>query len=105
MKEILLKYWIVWAIYLLFVNVLAFAMYGIDKKRALAGKDIKTGRSLKRRIPEADLLGAALAGGGIGAYIGMFVFHHKTKRVKFLVGVPVCLLIDCVIVILLCRVF
>lgn len=103
MKEIFLKYWAVFIIYLLLVNVLAFALYGIDKRKAVAGKDKKTGRSAKRRIPEAELLGVALAGGGIGAYIAMFLFRHKTKRIKFLVGVPVCILLDVLLVILLCR--
>lgn len=103
MKEIFLKYWAVFIIYLLLINVLAFALYGIDKKKAVAGKDKKTGRSAKRRIPEAELLGVALAGGGIGAYIAMFLFRHKTKRIKFLVGVPVCILLDVLLVILLCR--
>lgn len=103
MKEIFLKYWAVFIIYLLLINVLAFALYGIDKRKAVAGKDKKTGRSAKRRIPEAELLGVALAGGGIGAYIAMFLFRHKTKRIKFLVGVPVCILLDVLLVILLCS--
>lgn len=103
MKEIFFKYWAVFIIYLLLINVLAFALYGIDKRKAVAGKDKKTGRSAKRRIPEAELLGVALAGGGIGAYIAMFLFRHKTKRIKFLVGVPVCILLDVLLVILLCS--
>lgn len=103
MKDILIKYWAVWAIYLLLINILTFALYGIDKRKAVAGKDKKTGHSAKRRIPEAELLGAALAGGSIGAYIAMFVFRHKTKRIKFLAGVPVCFLLDVLVVILLCR--
>lgn len=101
MREFFIKYWAVWVIYLLLVNLLAFILYGIDKRKAVAGKDKKTGRSAKRRIPEAELLGVALAGGGIGSYIAMFVFHHKTKRIKFLVGVPVCLLLDILLIVLL----
>lgn len=104
MKDFLIKYWAVWVIYLLLINVLAFALYGIDKRKAVAGKDKKTGRSAKRRIPEAELLGVSLAGGGIGAYIAMFVFRHKTKRIKFLVGVPICFLLDVLLIILLSRI-
>lgn len=103
MREFFIKFWAVWVIYLLLVNLLAFALYGMDKRKAVAGKDKKTGRSAKRRIPEAELLGVALAGGGIGAYIAMFAFHHKTKRIKFLVGVPVCFLLDVLLVVLLFR--
>ena len=55
--------------YLCVVNAVAFLMYGMDKQKA------------KRRI--------AAAGGSIGAWIGMKTFHHKTKHLKFQIGVPV----------------
>lgn len=65
--------------YLLFINTLAFILYGIDKKRAVRNR---------RRIPESTLLWMARLGGGLGSWIGMFVFHHKKKHSKFLVRVP-----------------
>lgn len=61
------------------INIVAFAMYGIDKYRA---------RKQQHRIPEATLLGIALAGGALGAWIAMYVFRHKTRHVKFVLLVP-----------------
>ena len=71
-------------IYLVLVNVAAFAMYGIDKRKAI--KD-------QWRIPEKTLLLAAFFGGSFGAFTGMQLFHHKTKHWKFLLGVPACMIL------------
>ncbi|MBQ8565839.1 MAG: DUF1294 domain-containing protein [Bacteroidaceae bacterium] len=61
------------------INIVAFAMYGIDKYRA---------RKQQHRISEATLLGIALAGGALGAWIAMYTFRHKTRHVKFVLLVP-----------------
>lgn len=71
-------------VYLALANGIAFAMYGIDKRKAI--KD-------QWRIPEKTLLLAALLGGSFGAFLGMQVFHHKTKHWKFLLGVPACMIL------------
>lgn len=65
--------------YVVIVNVAAFLMYGIDKWNA---------KRDQRRIPEKTLLGIAAVGGSIGAYIGMQMFRHKTRKPKFYIGVP-----------------
>ena len=57
-------------------SVPAFAMYGIDKRQARAGR---------WRIPEAVLHALALVGGVVGAWIGRAVFRHKTREPVFLV--------------------
>ena len=75
-------------IYLLGVNLIAFAMYGIDKRKAV--KD-------QWRIPEKTLLLAALIGGAVGAFVGMQIFHHKTKHWKFILGVPACMVLHIVL--------
>ena len=69
--------------YLLGINLLTFFVYGIDKRKA---------KRDKWRVPEATLLMLAALGGSVGAWLGMFVFHHKTKHKKFLIGVPLILL-------------
>ena len=74
----------IFIVYLLLANVIAFAMYGIDKRKAM--KD-------QWRIPEKTLLLAALIGGSFGAFVGMQVFHHKTKHWKFILGVPACMIL------------
>ncbi|SHE96527.1 DUF1294 domain-containing protein [Schwartzia succinivorans] len=69
--------------YVAVMSVIAFLMYGADKMFAV--KDM-------RRISEAVLLLIALVGGSIGALLGMIVFRHKTRHLKFQIGVPVILL-------------
>lgn len=68
------------AVYLIIVNLIAYFLFGYDK--SCARKD-------RWRIPEATLLFIALAGGSVGAYLGMKRFHHKTKKAVFSVGIPV----------------
>ena len=66
-------------IYLTVVNILAFTLYGIDKKKA---------EKNKFRISEATLITIAVIGGSLGALLGMRIFHHKTRKKKFTVTVP-----------------
>lgn len=72
-------------IYLLAVNILAFMLYGIDKKRAKNGK---------WRISEKTLIGIAVIGGSVGALFGMHIFHHKTRHWYFRYGLPVILIVQ-----------
>ena len=44
------------------------------------------------RIPEATLMGIAAIGGSVGALAGMYLFRHKTKHIKFTLGIPVILI-------------
>ncbi|MBE5748313.1 MAG: DUF1294 domain-containing protein [Clostridiales bacterium] len=78
--------------WLVFINLFAIALYGIDKRRAI--KD-------KWRISEATLLLVALIGGGCGALAGMKMFRHKTQKAKFFVGVPVCIVLNVVAIVAL----
>ncbi|MBQ8965788.1 DUF1294 domain-containing protein [Ruminococcus sp.] len=63
------------------VNLVVFIMYGADKSKA---------KRDKWRIPESTLIFAAVLG-IIGALAGMIVFHHKTRKPKFSVGLPLIL--------------
>lgn len=69
---------------LMVINVVAFFMYGMDKRRAVKHQ---------WRISEAALLGIAFCGGSVGALLGMKIFHHKTKHWKFKILVPLFLLL------------
>lgn len=69
--------------YLLAVNLLTFATYGIDKYKA---------RHARWRVRESSLLLLAALGGSIGALLGMHLFRHKTQHKKFRYGVPLILL-------------
>ena len=66
-------------IYLAVINVATFFMYGVDKWKA---------KKSKWRIRETALLGLAVLGGSIGAWLGMKAWHHKTQHKKFKYGVP-----------------
>ena len=76
-------------IYLIAINVITFLVYGIDKWKA---------KRSKWRIPEATLLGLAVLGGSIGAWLGMKVWHHKTMHKKFKFGLPVIIIIQLLII-------
>lgn len=69
--------------YLIIINLAGFAAMGLDKRRA---------RRREWRIPEQTLMLLAAAGGSIGSLLGMNLFHHKTKHVKFTIGIPALLL-------------
>ena len=86
----ILKY--ILALYLIVINITAFAMMGIDKKRA---------KKHEWRIPEARLFGAAFIGGGTGAVLGMYFFRHKTKHWYFVVGMPLIMILNFAIIYLL----
>ena len=73
------------AVYLALINLLTFAAYGIDKRKA---------QKNAWRIKESTLLLLAVAGGSVGALLGMQIFRHKTKHPKFTVGVPLILLVQ-----------
>lgn len=45
-------------------------------------------RKKRWRIPERTLIGSALLGGSVGALLGMYTFRHKTRHLKFTLGVP-----------------
>lgn len=76
MKEMLISLMIA---YLILMSIIGFVMMGIDKQRAI---------KKKWRIPERTLILIAFAGGGLGAFFGMYVFRHKTKHMKFVVLLP-----------------
>ena len=71
-------------IYLAIINVVVFAAYGIDKWKA---------KNVKWRTPEATLILLAAAGGALGAYAGMKCFRHKTQHKKFIIFVPLFLIV------------
>ena len=70
-------------LYLLIINAIGFLLMLVDKLKA---------RKNLWRIPEATLMTAAALGGSIGAIAGMYTFRHKTKHLKFTIGIPLILL-------------
>ena len=80
------------AAYLVIVNLLGFAVMGIDKKRAIRGA---------WRISEASFFLTALVGGSLGCTLGMHYFHHKTKHWYFRYGMPAIFLVQAFLLYLL----
>ena len=76
------------------VNIIAFLLCGADKYRATRKK---------WRIPEKVLIGIALCGGSAGALLGMYVFHHKTRKNKFRIGIPLIFVAQIIVVVSACR--
>ncbi len=70
-------------VWLAAINLVTFAVYGIDKAKAKRGA---------WRVPEKTLFLLPLLGGSLGALLGMRVFHHKTKHWYFVWGIPLILL-------------
>ena len=79
-------------LYLLIVNAAAFLLMLTDKHKA---------RKKLWRIPESTLLLSAAIGGSIGALAGMYAFRHKTRHLKFTLGVPAILILQIAAVFLL----
>jgi len=70
-------------IYLLIINAAGFLVMTVDKLYA---------KKNMWRVPERTLLGVAVIGGSIGVWAGMYTVRHKTKHLKFVIGVPLILL-------------
>ena len=81
---------------LLLINAAGLLVMLADKKKA---------RKNLWRIPEATLLTIAALGGSIGILAGMYLFHHKTKKPKFFIGVPLILIAQLIAVFFLLRHF
>ena len=75
-------------IYLIVINILGFLIMGLDKHKA---------KMAERRIPENTLFMFTILGAGIGTIAGMYVFYHKTKKMKFKVGMPLVLILEILI--------
>ena len=72
-------------LYLLIINAIGFVLMLADKR--MAQKNLW-------RIPESTLFSAAAIGGSIGSLAGMYTFRHKTKHLKFTLGIPAILLLQ-----------
>ena len=76
------------SVILLAMNLLAFALMGIDKMKAKRGS---------WRIPEKTLFLVTALFGGLGGTLGMRMFRHKTKHWYFKFGFPALLAVQLVL--------
>ena len=80
--------------YVLVINLISFALMGIDKNKA---------RKKAWRIPEASLFLFALVGGSIGSIAGMYTFRHKTRHWYFVMGMPLILILQIIAIYMISR--
>ena len=66
--------------YLVAINAIGMVLFGLDKAFSK--------QKGHPRIPERVLLWTACIGGGVGGWLGMLLFRHKTKHIRFKVLVP-----------------
>ena len=83
-------------LYLLIINAAGFLLMLTDKYKAKKGL---------WRVPEATLMTTAALGGSIGALAGMYLVRHKTKHIKFTLGIPLILAVQLLLGILLWVLF
>ena len=76
-------------LYLIIINAAGFLLMLADKLKAKRGA---------WRIPEATLMGIAAMGGSVGSLAGMYCFRHKTRHIKFTLGIPLVLIIQILLV-------
>ena len=88
MDELLQAVWPAALVWLVLVNILDFALMGVDKRRA---------RRDALRVRERTFFLLALLGGTLGAILGMRLFRHKTKHWYFRYGLPVLLAVQVVL--------
>lgn len=74
--------------YFICINVIGFISMYLDKRKAVKSQ---------WRIKESTLIMISILGGGIGSYLGMETFKHKTKHIKFKYGIPIIIVVQVII--------
>ena len=82
----------VYAAFILIMNIAAFVLMWKDKQLA---------RQRKRRIPERVLFIVTALFGGLGGSLAMYIFHHKTRHIRFAVGFPLLFLVQVYLILML----
>ncbi len=77
-------------IYLISINIIGFFIMWLDKRKAIKGS---------WRIPEKTLFIITAIGGGIGTIAGMYTFRHKTKKLNFVIGLPLITILEIILMI------
>ena len=78
--------------YLLIINALGFLLMLVDKWKA---------KKNRWRVRESTLLLIAALGGSVGSLAGMYLFRHKTRHLKFTLGIPLILAGQCIAAVLI----
>lgn len=76
-------------IYLAIISIIAAIMTVSDKSRA---------KKHKRRIAEKTLFGTAVLGGSAAMYLTMLAVRHKTKHKRFMIGLPLIMIVQTIVI-------
>lgn len=87
--------WYIFGVIFLITNSFAFVMMLLDKSLARKGH---------RRVSEGDLFFLSICLGALGILAGMKVARHKTQKYKFIIGVPLALLQNVILLVFLARI-
>lgn len=79
-------------IYMIVMNLIGFFVMGADKLKS---------RKHRRRVPERVIFTISIISGSVGVFVGMYIFRHKTRHMKFVVGIPVIIAAQIIVGILL----
>ena len=82
--------------YLIIMNLTGLFAMAVDKSRA---------KQQKWRVPEKTLFLISLGGGALGTWAGMYIYRHKTKRWYFVVGMPLILIAEVILLAYIMRAF
>ena len=80
--------------YIWLMNIFTFALYAYDKHQAYYAK---------YRVPELVLIIFSVIGGAFGAWMAMWLFHHKIRKPKFYITVPIFVMVICLVCILFLK--
>ena len=89
-KDIILVIACLWVIALSVISIVVCIYDKVISKRD----------RVELRIPEKVLLLLSALGGSLAMYITMQITHHKTKHAKFMIGIPVIMAVQIVLIIL-----
>ena len=90
LADVFLKAPVIFTAYFVLINIAAFLMYFADKRKAV---------NHKWRIPEATLILFGFMGGSFGAFAAMQIFRHKTKHAKFVILIPLFMLLHLAVIV------
>lgn len=86
---------IIIGIWFALMNIAGFFTCVVDKRRA---------RKRKWRIPEKTIFIIAFIGGSLGVYFALLLLRHKTRRLRFMIGIPIILFMQvCISVYILLK--
>lgn len=84
---------------LLYFAVISFVSMVLTVYDKIASKKFK-----KNRIAEKTLICVAALGGAVAEYVTMKLIRHKTRHKKFMIGLPVIIVLQAILIVVICYI-